>query len=209
MPTITGFRQRGDKAKVYVEGDFWAEIDAGVALERGLYKGAELSEEELSEARRFGERALAMSRALNFLGYRARAAGEIRDRLRRYGYAGDIVEEVLGRLTELGYVDDLEFARTAAHEKALKYGPRRVFTDLRMKGVEEETVRKVVEEEFRGRSELEDARSAAARRYNTGKGSDAESRRVYGFLARRGYSTVVCAEVARGYGYSRTEEADE
>ena len=209
MPTITGFRQRGDKAKVYVEGEFWAEIDAGVASERGLYKGAELSEEELAEARRLGDRALAMSRALSFLGYRARAAGEIRERLGRYGYAGETVDEVLGRLAELGYVDDLEFARTAAREKVVKYGPRRVFTDLRRKGVEEDTVRKAVEEEFRGRSELEDARSAAARRYNTVRGSDAEARRVYGFLARRGYSAGVCAEVAREYGYSRAGEADE
>ncbi len=209
MALITGVRRRGERAKVYVEGEFWAEIDAGVASERGLYKGAELSEEELAEALRLGDRALAMSRALNFLGYRARAAGEIRERLRRYGYAGETVDEVVGRLSELGYVDDLEFARTAAREKALKYGPRRVSTDLRMKGIDEDTVREVVEEEFRGRSELEDARSAAVRRYNTVKGSEAESRRVYGFLMRRGYSTVVCAEIAREYGGSRTGEAGE
>jgi regulatory protein len=43
-----------------------------------------------------------------------------------------------------------------------------------------------------------EARSAAARRYN-GRGSDAEARRVYGFLVRRGYSAEVCAQVAREY----------
>ena len=53
-----------------------------------------------------------------------------------------------------------------------------------------------VEKEFAGRSELEEARSAASRRYN-GEGSEAQARRVYGFLARRGYSGEVCAEVAR------------
>ena len=47
-------------------------------------------------------------------------------------------------------------------------------------------------------SEIEEARSTAARRYNRG-GSDAEARRVYGFLVRRGYSAEVCAEVAREY----------
>jgi regulatory protein len=59
----------------------------------------------------------------------------------------------------------------------------------------------VVDEEFAARSEWEEARSVAAQRYNRG-GSDAEARRVYGFLVRRGYSSEVCAEVAREYRYA-------
>jgi regulatory protein len=70
--------------------------------------------------------------------------------------------------------------------------------ELRRSGVGEELARDVVEEEFAGRSEVGEARSAAARRYN-GRGSDAEARRVYGFLVRRGYSAEVCAQVAREY----------
>ena len=99
-------------------------------------------------------------------------------------------------MEELGYLDDEEFARQRAREKARKYGPRRVSADLLQSGVAREVAEGAVAEEFEGRSELEDARSAARRRYN-GAGSEAEARRVYGFLARRGYSAGVCAEVAR------------
>ena len=198
MPEITGVRERRGKARIWVDGEFWAEIDAEVALERGLREGVALGLEELDEARAAGERALAMNRALHFLGYRARSRREVRDRLRRYGYGEDTVEGVVGRLVELGYLDDKEFARTATREKARRYGPRRVSADLRRSGVDAELAQNVVDEEFAGRSELEEARSAAARRYNRG-GSDAEARRVYGFLVRRGYSSDVCAEVAREY----------
>jgi regulatory protein len=198
MPEITGVRERRGKARVWVDGEFWAEIDAEVALERGLREGVALGLEELDEARAAGERALAMNRALHFLGYRARSRREVRDRLRRYGYGPETVEGVVGRLVELGYLDDKEFARTATREKARRYGPRRVSADLRRSGVDAELAQNVVDEEFAGRSELEEARSAAARRYNRG-GSDAEARRVYGFLVRRGYSSDVCAEVARDY----------
>jgi regulatory protein len=169
-----------------------------VALERGLREGVALGLEELDEARAAGERALAMNRALHFLGYRARSRREVRDRLRRYGYGEETVEGVVGRLEDLGYLDDEEFARTATREKARRYGPRRVSADLRRSGVDAELAQNVVDEEFAGRSELEEARSAAARRYNRGR-SDAEARRVYGFLVRRGYSSDVCAEVAREY----------
>ena len=200
MPEITRVRERRGRARIFVDGEFWAEIDADVAVERGLREGAALALEELEVARVAGERALAMNRALHFLGYRARSRSEVRERLRRYGYGEETIGAVIGRLEELGYLDDEEFARTVVREKARRYGPRRVSADLRRSGVDAELAQNVVEEEFAGRSELEEARSAAARRYNRG-GSDAEAeaRRVYGFLVRRGYSSDVCAEVARGY----------
>ncbi|MCA1688405.1 MAG: RecX family transcriptional regulator [Actinobacteria bacterium] len=198
MPEITGVRERRGRARVFVDGEFWAEIDATVAAERGLREGVALSPEELEEARVAGERALAMARALNFLGYRARSEKEVRDRLRRYGYGEETVGGVVGRLKEIGYLDDQDFARLVAQEKARRYGPRRVSAELRKSGVDAELARDAVDEEFAGRSEIDEARSTAARRYNRG-GSDAEARRVYGFLVRRGYSAEVCAEVAREY----------
>src|SRR5215208_2519314 len=198
MPEITGVRERRGKARIWVDGEFWAEIDAEVALERGFREGVALGLEELVEARAAGERVLAMNRALHFLGYRARSRREVRDRLRRYGYGEETVGRVIRRLEELGYLDDEEFARTAAREKARRYGPRRVSAELRRSGVDAELAQGVVEEEFASRSEVQLARSAAARRYNRG-GSGAEARRVYGFLMRRGYSAGVCADVAREY----------
>ena len=71
MPEITRVRERRGRAWISVDGEFWAEIDAGVVAERGLREGVALSHQELQEVRAEGERALAISRALNFLWYRA------------------------------------------------------------------------------------------------------------------------------------------
>ncbi len=199
MPLVTRLASCRDKVRVFVDGEFWAELDAGVATERGLSEGIALSEEELTEARVAGERPLAMSRALNLLGYRARSDRELRERLMRAGYLKETVDEVIARLEELGYLDDVEFARELARSEARKYGPRRIYGDLRRAGIEEAAAREVVEEEFAGRSEHEVAREAAQRRYNTMEGSNAQVRRVYGFLMRRGYSASICAEIAREY----------
>jgi len=198
VPEITGVRERRGKARIFVDGEYWAEIDAGVAAEWGFVEGGTFSPEELDRARVAGERPVAMGRALNLLGYRARSEAEVRERLRRYGYVEETIEGVVVRLQELGYLDDAEFARLKAHQKARRYGPRRVSVELKKSGVGEELAQEVVEEEFAGRSEVGEARVAAARRYN-GRGSDAEARRVYGFLVRRGYSAEVCAQVAREY----------
>jgi regulatory protein len=198
VPEITGVRERRNRAWVSVDGEFWAELDAAVVIESGLREGAEFSSEELDRVRIAGEKPVAMGRALNLLAYRARSEAEIRDRLTRYGYVEGTIEGVVLRLQELGYLDDAEFARMKAREKARRYGPRRVSVELKKSGVGEALAREVVEEEFAGRSEVGEARSAAARRYN-GRGSVAEARRVYGFLVRRGYSAEVCAQVAREY----------
>jgi regulatory protein len=199
VPLITGVLERRDRAKVFVDGQFWAELDAGVAAERGLYEGAVLSQEKLVEARVAGERPLAMNRALNALGYRARSVREVRERLMRAGYVEDTIDGVVTRLETLGYLDDEEYARDLARAEARKYGPRRIYGDLRRAGIDEEAAREAVDQEFAGRSEHEAAREAARRRYNTGEGSDAQVRRVYGFLMRRGYSAGICAEIAREY----------
>ena len=198
MPEITDVRERRGKARVFVDGEFWAEIDAGVAAERGLREGVELPESELEGIRAAGERALAMSRALNLLGYRARSEGEVRERLARYGFAEETGEVVVGRLRELGYLDDEEFARLKAREKARKYGPRRVSVELWKSGVDAGIDEGGIEETFADTDQLAAALSAAERRYNGG-GSEAQARRVYGFLMRRGYSAEVCAEVARRF----------
>lgn len=198
MPEITGLRERRSRVRVCVDGEFWAELDAGVAAESGLREGAAFSTDELDLLRVAGERPLAMGRAFNLLGYRARSEAEMRERLLRFGYVGETIEVVVVRLRELGYLDDAEFARLKAREGARRYGPRRVSVELKKSGVGEELAREVVEEEFAGRSEVGEARSAAARRYN-GRGSDAQARRVYGFLVRRGYSAEVCAQVAREF----------
>jgi regulatory protein len=199
VPVVTGVLECHGRTKVSVDGEFWAELDAGVAAERGLREGAVLADEELAVARVEGEKPLAMNRALGVLGYRARAKKELGERLLRAGYAGETVGEVLARLEELGYLDDGEFARDLARAEARKYGPRRIHQDLRRAGVDDEVAQGVVEEEFAGRSEYRTALEIARRRYNTGEDSDAQARRVYGFLMRRGYSAGVCAEVAREY----------
>ena len=201
MPLVTGVREGGrGSAKVFVDGEFWAELDPKVAVEFGLSEGDRLSDEELTQVRVAGEKPLAMNRALNILSYRARSEGELRQSLARAGYAKQTVSEALVHLGELGYLDDKEFARNLVSSGARKrYGPRRILGNLRRAGVGEEVAQNAVEEEFTGRSEYEEALAAAQRRYNTGEGSDAQARRVYGFLMRRGYSAGVCAEVSRSY----------
>ncbi|MBV9455713.1 MAG: regulatory protein RecX, partial [Rubrobacter sp.] len=190
MSIVTGVVQRHDRVRIFVDGEFWAELDSRIAVEEhGLFEGAVCSKARLKKARLAGEKLLAMNRALSILSYRARSKGELCERLARAGYGPETVTVVVARLGELGYLDDEELARSMTRDQAnKKYGPRRIFFNLRRLGVDEEIAREAVNEEFAQRSEYHTALATVRRRYNVEEeGSDTQVRRVYGFLMRRGY----------------------
>jgi len=52
-----------------------------------------------------------MEAAAAFLAVRPRSVAETRRRLRHLGYRHELVDSVVERLVEMGYLDDAEFAR--------------------------------------------------------------------------------------------------
>ena len=68
---------------------------------------------------------------------RPRSTDEIRRRLRDAGYRPELVEGTLGRLTELGYLDDGAFAQAwvESRDRARPRGARALRDELRRKGV--------------------------------------------------------------------------
>src|SRR5581483_5862701 len=92
------------------------------------------------------------SYALRTLGGRAHSSGELREKLRRRAAAAGDVEGVMGRLKDLGYLNDQRFAEgfTAARLSTEKFGKTRVIQDLRQRRVApalaEKTVHKVYQD---------------------------------------------------------------
>ncbi len=141
-----------------------------------------MSEEEVQRAREAAFRLLAV---------RARSAGELRSRLRRKDFAGEIVEEVIADLQSKGYQSDEEFARQYAREKweGSGWGPRRMHRALAEKGIAAALREQVVEETY-GDADLVAAIIPMARkrwRSTQGLPEETRRRRLTGFLQRRGY----------------------
>lgn len=84
----------------------------------------------------------AMEIALRFLGTRPRTRRELTLRLRRASVPESVVEHTLERLTELGYVDDMAFARWWAEQRDrhAPRGRRLLEAELRQRGVPREVI---------------------------------------------------------------------
>lgn len=136
--------------------------------------------------------------ALRLLATRERSAAEIRARLRRRGYGPEAIIAVLDRLQETGLQSDERFSeRYAADAGARGLASRRIRTELRTKGIDEElavtaALEGAPEDGARARAW---AQKRAARM--AGMPPEVRFRRLAGALARRGYDAETCREVAR------------
>lgn len=139
------------------------------------------------------EREEAYRYALRLLAIRGRSAEELRERLRRKGYGADVAAEVVERLRAQGYVDDVAFARQWVEERcsARPSGAKKLWSELSRLGVSREVIASAVGEALADpKNELALARRAVEQRWRLYQGLDPgeRSRRVAGFLLRRGFA---------------------
>lgn len=133
-------------------------------------------------------------RALNMLAARARSSRELERLLVRKGEEPRHVRAAIDRLQAAGFLDDAAFARQVARSRLSGGGrsARRVRQELARKGVErsvaDESVRDVVDDE--GIDERALAVAAAEKKLRALRGlePDVRRRRLYAFLARRGFA---------------------
>lgn len=191
--TITAIEpQRHDpeRMSVFLDEAFAFGLHADLVLEHGLYAGLELDESTAAAILAADEIRRATATALNSLAYRARSEGEIVQRLRQKGYAPAAIDATIERLRGWHYVDDRDFASRWI-ENRQEHRPRSermLAQELRQKGVDPATITEsIAEAEI---DEVTDARELVLkqRAKRSGLDPETESRRITGFLSRRGYS---------------------
>ena len=139
-------------------------------------------------------------RAVAMLTARARSARDLERQLVRKGEPPDFARAAIERLLRAGFLDDAGFARQFARSKALGAGlaSRRLRQELARRGVDRRLVDEAVDEVLAEESidERTNAEVVARKRLRTlgDVDPDRKRRRLYAFLARRGYdSTTIVA----------------
>lgn len=204
--TITALREHPRKAGRYIvdiNGKQAAVVGAAYIHDARLKVGMELDDvggDKLIAAARKVE---AFDRAAAALGRRARSKHELERWLLQRGYDAADVAEAVARLSELGALDDSQYARAFSRSRALGKGMsrRRLQQELARRGVSREqadqAIAEVMDEEAVDERALLEA--AARKKMTTLAGLDPDTakRRLAGFLARRGYDASAVSAVVR------------
>jgi regulatory protein len=154
-------------------------------------------------------------RALDMLEARARAVTELRRLLIKKGEPLEDVDAAIERLRATGLLDDANFARQLTRSKALGGGHsrRRIQQELAKRGVARDVSNEAIEEVFEeeGIDEAATIERVARKKLRTLGGVDlgTQKRRLFGFLARRGYNSDAIARVLRVVLTPTDDENDE
>lgn len=201
--------QRRDPARVnvFIDGAFAFGLHLDLQLEHHLAPGDDLDAEMITRLLREDEVKKAITSALNLIAYRPRAAGELRTKLRERSFAPTVIDAAVGRIQELGYLDDRDFADrwVESRQQHRPRSARMLSRELAQKGVDRDIIEQTIDEA--GIDEFSDAVALAQRKWPSWRNLDqpTRERRLSGFLARRGYGFDIIRRVLEALG----EDIDE
>ncbi|HEX3083327.1 MAG TPA: regulatory protein RecX [Pyrinomonadaceae bacterium] len=136
------------------------------------------------------------------LAAKQRSVEELRERLlESRGATTPIVDEVIARMREYGYLDDAKFAQSYASLRLRErpIGRRRLERDLSLKKVDKQTASKALDEVFEETPEEDLIERAIAKRIRLrGKPKSREdAKKLFDHLLRRGFGFELVSERVR------------
>jgi len=162
--------------------------------------GLEVDTDELRQWLLPRQYPMALNDAVALLAQRARASGEIRQKLRQKLYMEETIEMVLYKLEKERLLDDEAFARDWAASRArCQIGRSRILRELRMKGIPQEMAERALEE--LDEEEGDQAAVALAQKLLRRYAGEADERRAM--------QKLLAAMARRGYGYDDSKRAIE
>jgi regulatory protein len=195
ITALTLQKRNRQRVNVYLDGEF--AFGLARILAAWLQVGQALSDEKIAQLKAADEREVAYQRAIQFLNYRPRTENEIRQNLQKHGIPETVVEDVVQRLERARLLDDKRFAEAWVENRVdLHPRSRRALAyELKLRGVDQQLIQQSLEQ-------IDDdqaAYQAALRQSRKLQGLDWQAfrKKMYGYLARRGFDYETSAPVVK------------
>ncbi len=201
MPAVSALRavSRG-LFEVYVDNVCVCRITEALVARWRLYTGRSLTEGELEALCAAAAADEALAHACRLLSYRSRTVAELRGRLLEKGHGEDAVAAALANLVASGHLDDAAFVECyVADKRAIAgWGERRIRQGLERLGVEDRLIEAALSDAFPSEAAAADeALGVLLKRGAWGSPTDADRRRAYHYLLRRGFPAAVAYTAVR------------
>lgn len=197
------YRVEVDGKAIRLEDGKSALIDVTLVLDHKIKIDAIFDAALEAIVRNGAARLATYDRALNALTSRARSAKELERWLANKKQAREYIAPTIEKLTELGFLNDAEFAKQFARSRAVGRGmsKRRIQAELARRGVSRDladiALAEVIDEEQIDESAQIQAIADKKMRSLAKLAPDVQRRRLYGFLARKGYSSDLVMSTVR------------
>lgn len=182
-------RKNERRCSVFIDDVFVFGLSDVDVLFYKLKAGEEISQEKYNTILQNVIYTKAKDKAIVYLSYKGRTRNEIVKKLLTEDYTETVVEEVLGMLEKYGYIDDFSYSKSFIRNSVnLKSnGKRKIFYDLKERGVPEAIINKAFDE-----IELDESKSILKlinKKIKDKNNVDEKlKKRTYDFLIRKGFS---------------------
>lgn len=171
---------------VYIDGEFFNNIDSYILDISGFSVGSEVSGAELKLLESKSNNRRAYSKALYLLGFRDYSEKEMQNKL-KLDFTDDAIENTIEKLKEQKLLDDEKFASKYADvlifEK--KFSKKMAVYELTKKGIDKQISESIVDNiDIDEKDQIKDLIS---RKYKDAYNDEKVKRRAIAFLQRHGY----------------------
>lgn len=212
---ITTQKQSDERFNVFIDdgsGEKYAfSVDQDILIKFNLQKGKELDNFDIVEIQYGDDIKKAYNKALEYLSYRMRSIKEVEDFLAKKEYAESVIQEVIYKLKEYRYVDDLEFA--LAYVRTQKQtngkGPTVLKKELVGKGIGQAIIEQVLLE-YSHDEQIEEAIQHAEKllKKNNKLSTVQLKQKLEQLLMRKGYSYDIISIVLEEVHYEQDESEE-
>ena len=176
------------KFKVYLDGQFAFTLYKGELFRYRIQEDGELSEEVYQEIREKVVLKRAKLRAMHLLNDMDRTESQLRTKLLNGDYPADIADEAIAYVKSFGYINDESYIRRFIESRKNSKSKKEIYALLMKKGVDRERVREILSEYYSAEDSLNAIRDLLRKkRYDPKSATDQEMRKIYGYLARKGF----------------------
>ena len=173
-------------------------IDNDVVSEHYLKKGDDLTEEKLNDLVFKSQYQRAKSRAVWYLDRKDRTSKDLYNKLCLAGFDQKASAQVIGRLQEVGLIDDRRFAENY-RDRLLRdnVSKREMLNKLFQKGVPSDLAKEVLEDlEVDEESQI---KALIDKKYHTKLTAENGAEKVFAALVRKGFSYGAVRQVLKKY----------
>lgn len=144
---IKNQRRNKNRFNIYVDGKFSFSLSEIELVNNKVEIGKEVVEAEIEKLKNNDEKSKALNKALEIIARRVHSEKEVRDKLRKKNFRGDLIDKSIENLKKMGYIDDEAFARAWIESRLLQKPRGRILIkrELLGKGVNPEVVESILE----------------------------------------------------------------
>ncbi len=195
---IENQKKNKKRLSLFLDNEFAFGLDAAIVAQTGLKEGDSLTEHQITHILFQEEKKRVKEKAFRFLAARTHSEQELRIKLAQKGFENTLVEQVVTELKSVNLIDDSAFAISYARSRLINrsIGENLLRSELRLKGINDETIDKTVQEAYAEKSQCERARDLVDKKKLHYQNLEhwKKKKRIGDFLIRRGFDWDVVKE---------------